>query len=243
MINNLSKDSSITRSSNYCKLNLKKQNMRQHSEKCVSVHKSLINKNKPGGPSFCGFFKADEFYKSDALKKILTFAADQQLVFSASFVLLLTCVMRPASIMVIPSKKNKDDQTYASAHSIASGVIGFCISTVLFTPISNGIKKFRNNAEKYIENPNNYLLKNEKALDIAKTYLDRLPDIVTAVPKGILTIALIPPILKYVFGMEKKSEKSKNKSTPQNVNHSPLTQNNSKTSGQNRVDNSKGGVK
>lgn len=158
---------------------------------------SEIIMNKPADKiNFCGFFNAEKILKSNALKKTLDFANNQQLVFDAAFALVLTCFLRPLSIMLFPSKKNKDDLKYASAHSIASGIIGFAISTVIFTPISSGIKNFTKSPQ-------------GQALKQVGKGLGRVPDIITAVPKGILTIALIPPILKYVFGIEKKNKNNK----------------------------------
>lgn len=193
------------------------------SEKSVNfgatMKKNGINTSKPAEINFCGFApfaESSKFYKSSNVKKVLEFAAEKQLVFGAAFALILTCIFRPAATMALPGKKNKDDKKYASAHSIASGVIGFVISSILFTPISNGIKKLshglKENPLKYIKNKDSYLLQDgKKTLDIALTYVDRLPDIVSSVPKGILTVALIPPILKYVFKMEKKGSKTKAK--------------------------------
>ena len=43
--------------------------------------------------------------------------------------------------------------------------------------------------------------KHRNSLDI---FAKNIPDWIIAVPRSILTIALIPPILKYVFGVEKK---------------------------------------
>lgn len=192
---------------------------------------------KPADVSFCGFFntakniksfvknqqialdrKMQKLYTNKNLHKVLDFARDQQLVFGATFALVLTCIMRPAAIIIMPSKKNKEDQKYASAHSIASGVIGFAISTVLFYPIGEAIKKFGKDHKAFVKTfdkdlkPNSYL-RNDKNYAIAKTFMDRSPDLITAVPKGILTVALIPPILKYVFGLKKNK-----KETNENIN-------------------------
>lgn len=175
----------------------------------LNLYTSQKNKNNSASLAFKGGVSSrvsDWFYNSNSSKWILEKAADKQLIFDAAFALLLTCILRPASIMVLPSKKNKDDQKYASAHSIASGVIGFAISNIIFTPISNAIKKMKEAPAKYIKGP--HLLEIDKGKQVVKkipkTYLDRLPDVVGSIPKGILTIALIPPILKYVFHMEKK---------------------------------------
>lgn len=45
-----------------------------------------------------------------------------------------------------------------------------------------------------------------RQLDAMKLYMKNITDWAIAIPRSILTIALIPPILKYVFGMEKKQK-------------------------------------
>jgi hypothetical protein len=161
---------------------------------------------KPASMNFCGLStnKLEKIFKNEGFKKTLEKIHDYQLIFGPAFALILTCIFRPAAIMTLPGKKNKDDKKYAAAHSISSGVIGFILSTIMFTPISNAINKFKANPKEFITNKNSYLLKDEKALATMRTYIDRMPDVISSVPKGILTIAVIPPILKYVFGWEKK---------------------------------------
>ena len=168
-------------------------------------------KREPANVNFCGLFSnpnAMKFYKSKGLKNVLEFAEQQQLVFSAAFALVLTGIFRPAAIMTLPGKKNQDDKKYASAHSIASGVIGFVLSSILFTPVSDAINELKNNPKDFIKKES-YLFKNEVAFERAKVYLDRIPDIATSIPKGILTVALIPVILKHVFKWEKKKTEPK----------------------------------
>lgn len=188
--------------------------------KSVTKYNNEIKK-EPAEINFCGSFGSkpkyksisDWFYNSDKAKWLLEKANDHNLIFSAAFALLLTCILRPASIMILPSKKNQDDQKYAAAHSIASGVIGFAISTAIFTPLQNATNKLKErldkNLESVIKNKESYL-KNGESRKILNTYLERLPDVVFSAPKGILTVALIPPILKYVFGWEKKKPEEKN---------------------------------
>lgn len=57
--------------------------------------------------------------------------------------------------------------------------------------------------------------------DALNTLLKMIPDFIISVPRAILTIALIPPILKYVFGVEKKKapeqQKENNNMQPQNT--------------------------
>lgn len=196
--------------------------------------KSSVNKNVNRGMketaeiNFCGLSSNNKlnkisnwFYNSNRAKEILKFADDNQPVFGAGFALILTGIFRPASIMVLPSKKNKDDQKYASAHSIASGVIGFAISSLILSPFAGAAKKLSNNISNYI-NKDSYLLKDKDAKKTAELYLKRLPDIAFSIPKGLLTIALIPPILKYCFGWEKKKGQIKNNEKLTTVDYSLL---------------------
>lgn len=212
LVNQISKDTYLHKGpSGKHKLRRLPESVPSVSGRSAIVSNSEINVKKPAEINFCGFFSAEKmakFYKeSKGLKKIIEFASDQQLVFSAGFALILTAIFRPAAIMALPGKKNKDDKKYAAGHSIASGIIGLAISTILFTPVSNAIKKLKEAPTDFIKNKNSYLLKNEKALATMRKYLDRFPELITAIPKGILTVALIPIILKYVFGMEKKHKK------------------------------------
>lgn len=155
-------------------------------------------------------------YSNKFFKNFLKMAADKQAVFSALFAIALTCIMRPAAIMALPGdKKHKDDKKYAAAHSIASGVIGYLFSLAIFSPISDAMKKIEKEPEKYIEkNAKLKYLESGKSLRIAKTFIGMAPEIILAAPRAVMTIAIIPPILKYVFGWEKKKPDSKEELSP-----------------------------
>lgn len=153
------------------------------------------------------------YAKNPYLNKFLELADGNSIAFGATFALVLTGVFRPAAIMSLPGdKKNKDDSKYAAAHSIASGVIGFIVSSVVSKPISDAIKKVIDKPQIYIRGKNGkldynmaaYYASDLKANSAVKHWVTRSVDIVTAIPKAFITIALIPPILKYVFGWEKK---------------------------------------
>ena len=58
-------------------------------------------------------------------------------------------------------------------------------------------------------------LKNQ--INVLELQMKNITDWVIAIPRSMLTIALIPPILKYVFGLEKKkSDNTKVDTTVQN---------------------------
>lgn len=181
-----------------------------------------------------------KIYTSEWVKKFFLTAEKNQPVFSAAFALLLTCLLRPAAIVALPSeKKNNDDKKYAAAHSIASGIIGYLISSIIFSPIGNAMKKI-DKCQRVFLSKNSELeyLQNGKIMANAKTWMTMLPELILSPPKAILTIALIPPILKYIFGWKKKSSNEKAVS-------SKVEDNSAKTDIQtkNKIQNINGGVK
>ena len=152
---------------------------------------------------------------------------------SALVALGLAGVMRPATIMALPGEKDKEDKIYASGHSLASAILGFVASIILTSPLDIAVKKLFENPEKLgskklakmkrisadlekradMRNSAGEII-NRKSRELFKamnkhkgsleTLAKNLPDWIIAVPRAILTIALIPPILKYIFGVEKK---------------------------------------
>lgn len=255
MLNNLTKHSYIPLSSLHATMSDRsersvRKSVSKNVNKSAFVNNSDQITRKPAEQSFCGLSasKLDVLYKDTRFHKVLDFANEQQLVFGATFALLLTCIMRPAAIIIVPSKKNKDDQKYASAHSIASGIIGFAISSMLFYPIGNAIKRVGKEHKDFIGafgksiKDNSYLRK-EESYKTAKIFLDRAPDIITAIPKGILTVALIPPILKYVFDLKKKKTESNDNVNRVVTDYSLLNFKSTDKQNKNAFQNFMGGVK
>lgn len=235
MINSLSKDSHITQAFRFSRMPLdsrrsanastgmseSERGRREYSN--VPAKNSIgTGVNKPAEMSFNGLSSANntpKIYTSKWVKKFLEKAASSQAVFGAIFALGITCFLRPAAIVAIPSKKNQDDQKYAAAHSIASGIIAYFFTYIICEPISRAVKKISKDPTAFVKNKESRLIKDEKALKAASTYLNMLPEaVIIAAPRAALTIALIPIILKYVFGMEKKKDTD-------NKNEQPTTQN------------------
>lgn len=196
----------------------------------INMTKKLVKENKPDikGKDFIDEITKESnvaistmpslkkgFYQKAGLHKFLDYANDHQAMFSAFFAAVLTCVLRPATTLALPSeKKNIDDKKYSAAHSISSGLIGIVYPLVFSDPIAKAMnKKIGQDPTKYLDMNNNvikgYLKTGSngaltgKNFDIAKRYIGMIPEIGLAIPKASLTIALIPIILKNVFGLEK----------------------------------------
>lgn len=261
MINSLRKDSHITQAFRFSRMPLdsgrsvnastgmgeSERGKREYSN--VPAKNSIgISVNKPAEISFSGLSSANDsvskIYTSKWVKKFLEKAADSQAVFGAIFALGITCFLRPAAIIVTPSKKNKDDQKYAAAHSIASGIIAYFFTYIICEPISRAVKKISKEPTAFIKNRESYLVKDGKALKTAGTYLNMLPEaVIIAAPRAALTIALIPIILKYVFGMEKKKDGDVKKEQPILQNYAVMNFNNSQLSHDDVFQGLKGGAK
>ena len=81
----------------------------------------------------------EKFLKSRFLDKLLNIMNHEVLV--QALISAVVCVaMRPLTIMAIPTKKSKQDNMYASAHSVSSGLVGIASSLLIATPFSKGIK-------------------------------------------------------------------------------------------------------
>lgn len=149
--------------------------------------------------------KAPRLYKKQWFHNFLKMADDNSAVFGALFALALTGVFRPAAIMALPGdKKNVDDKKYAAAHSIASGVISYGISLIISQPLSKAMEKIEKNKSRYYSGENLKYFESGRVFNASKQYVNILHEAVIAPPRAAITIALIPVILKYLFGWEKK---------------------------------------
>lgn len=205
------------------------------------VHKcgvSMCENNTSINTGYCGSFTGkseaaasflDKILKSSWFGRFTEYAEAHNIASSALIALILAGIMRPATIMTLPGDKDKDDKIYASGHAMASGIMGFVVSTIITSPFDESIRKvfdegkyqgpklsalnkeienLKNNTSRSIsDNLKLTLLKAKKYT--MKTFAKNLPEWIIAVPRAVMTIALIPPILKYVFGVEKKKTQDK----------------------------------
>ena len=248
---------------------------------------SVCEKNRGYSAEFSGSFTGQESKAAaNAMKKTigdkiltskwfdsLTTAAEKHNVATSALIALgLAGVLRPATTMALPGKKDKEDKIYASGHAIASGVMGFVLSLILTSPLDDAftkcyeaskklanvefLKSGKSIADKDVLKQTQELMQDSKALEAVEkrasqplkdmflklqeltlskeefkkltkdqvkelkankkflelktgtmnTLMKTMPDWVIAIPRATLTIALIPPILKYVFGIEKKKK-------------------------------------
>ena len=157
----------------------------------------------------------DPILRSMGFKKTAATSNEKSVVMQALVALVVAGGMRPATNMAMSTKEDREDAMYAASHAISSAVIGLLVSLVVMKPFDDALKKFLKEPEKYINKgmetvfgvdkiSQRRLAQSNSYKNVVQT-LKMLPDsIFLGIPKAMLTIALIPPILKYVFGWEKK---------------------------------------
>lgn len=154
--------------------------------------------------------KVQSIYTSKILKKGLEFASDKSALFVGSVSLALSTVARPIAIMSTP-KTDKENKKYACARSLASSAIGYGLMLGVSLPVSNALKKINNNPSKYLKPSTVEHLSTPKKFNFAIQLFNLGVGFLIAVPKSVITCALIPPFMSKIFPKKEKKEKSENK--------------------------------
>ncbi len=201
--------------------------MRESAEKC---EKENSNRGYYGG-SFTGKTEAavkvyknlgksrvDKLFRSEYYQSILRTFSEKSAVALSLVSLIVAGGFRPLTNLAMAGKDDREDSIYAASHAIASATIGFIVSLIVMHPFDKANKKIK-------DTPKKYLTGLEKVLDVpeigrrklekSKVYknLSKIPHmgidtVFLGIPKAMLTIALIPIILKHVFHMEKGKKKN-----------------------------------
>lgn len=159
----------------------------------------ISSKNAQYTPSNKGF------WNNKTVLKGLETISEHGTTFVAATTLAMAAGVRPIAINLTPDVK-KENKQYATTNSIASGLIKFAMVEAIAIPVENAVKKIDKNPEKFL-NPETIkkLQGNAKTLTESKNYkfatqmLKMGTGLVTAIPKAMLTVALIPVIMNKFF--------------------------------------------
>lgn len=139
--------------------------------------------------------------------------------FAAGTSLLMSLGVRPFAILATPDVE-KENKQYACANSICSGLIKFAMIEAVALPIENAVKNIDKNPKKYLkpETIKNLQGTSQKLIETKSyklsTQMMKLgTGFITAIPKSMLTIALIPVIMDKLFNIRKTEtlQRSQNK--------------------------------
>lgn len=153
-------------------------------------------------------------YTSNILEKGLKFAANRSCLFVGAASFVLSSIARPISIMATP-KTDLQNKKYACTKSIASSMIGYLVMLGASLPVSNAIKNIVDNPNKFLNKKTiKFLQAGEKSLKKSKRFMfaTQLFDLglgfLIAVPKSMLTCALIPPLMS-IFPKKNKNKNNR----------------------------------
>lgn len=134
--------------------------------------------------------------------------------------LLMTVGLRPLAIYLTPDTE-KENKQYAMSNSIGSGLIKFALVESVALPLETLIKHIDENPKKFLKPETIKNLQGEaKELVNSRSYrlftqIFKLgAGVLTAIPKSILTVALIPIIMDKIFTQKKSAPQPETKIQP-----------------------------
>ena len=149
--------------------------------------------------------------KNKTLLKGLEKISDHGTTFTASTSLLMSLTVRPLAIFSTPDTE-KENKQYAAANSICSGLIKFGMVEAIALPIETAVKKINQNPKRFLNSKTIHNLSNNteglaksRSYNLITQIIKLSAGFITAIPKSILTIALIPVLMDKMFFRNKKS--------------------------------------
>ena len=143
-----------------------------------------------------------------ALEKI----SDHSATFTALSAVGASMLLRPLAISLTPNVK-KENKEHSIANSISSGAIKLLTTCALSIPIEGAIKNIEKNSDKFLNSKAKEFLEDKNSFNFASQILKLSSNIVSAIPKSVLTITLIPLIMDKII-KPKKEEADKTVSQP-----------------------------
>ena len=150
--------------------------------------------------------------KNKTLLKGLEKISDHGTTFTASTSLLMSLTVRPLAIFSTPDTE-KENKQYAAANSICSGLIKFGMVEAIALPIETAVKKINQNPKRFLNSKTIHNLSNNteglaksRSYNLITQIIKLSAGFITAIPKSILTIALIPVLMDKMFFRNNKND-------------------------------------
>ncbi len=160
-----------------------------------------INPSPKNRPNFGGFL--NNKITLNALEKIADHGASFSL--GASFVGAMA--LRPLAISLTP-KTDKENKKYASINSISSAAAKLLLAETIALPVENAIKKINKNPKDFLnENTLKNFYPDKKSYSFLTQTIKQSTNLLTAIPKSYLTVALIPVIANKFFNKKEEEKK------------------------------------
>ncbi len=160
--------------------------------------------------------------KNKYLLKSLEKISEHGTSFTATTSLVMALTVRPLAIFSTPNVE-KENKQYAAANSICSGLVKFAMVEAIALPIEAAVKNIDKNPNKFLNlNTIKKLTNNTNELSKSRSYrlitqiLKLSTGFLTAIPKSIFSIALIPIIMDNLFKYKRQDQTKNNNTNTQN---------------------------
>ncbi len=182
---------------------------------------SKMKKNTGGGDIFTKLASSKRF------NHLVNFAEENEAQIKAVLALGMAGMLKPICVLAMPGAEKEDKQFTATKNAI-SAFMGFLLSCAILNPISAGVNEFLKHPEEYLGKDNdlvNRFAEDKKEVFKTQTFKERwfstykmnesgafkttyknALGLFVAPAKAALTIALMPLVLKFLFGDRAKKE-------------------------------------
>lgn len=141
------------------------------------------------------------------LLKNLEYISEHGSSFTAMTSLFMSLTARPLAIKLTPDTE-KENKQYAIANSIGSGIIKFGMIEAVALPVENAMNNIDKNPSRFLKpatiknlTGNAPMLLESKSYKLGAQILKLSAGFITAIPKSVLTVALIPVIMDKFFNI------------------------------------------
>lgn len=160
-----------------------------------------INNAGRNNPAFKGL------WNNKILLKGLEKVSEHGTSFAAGVSVIMPLTVRPLVILATPDVE-KENKQYACANSVCSGLMKFGLVAAVALPVENAVKHINQNYKTLLSKQAQEKLKpvDSKSYKLATQIIKLSTGLLTAIPKSMLTIALIPVFMDKIFKKKVKEE-------------------------------------
>ena len=141
--------------------------------------------------------------------------SDHGTSFAAATSLVMSLGVRPLAIFATPGVE-RENKEYASVNSISSGLVKFGLVEAVALPVENAVKRIDENPSKYLKketisalNPLKKQISDAQSYRFGTQIMKLGAGVLSAIPKSVLTVALIPVIMDNLFPEKRKLSETK----------------------------------
>ncbi|MDD3012449.1 MAG: hypothetical protein PHC34_01955 [Candidatus Gastranaerophilales bacterium] len=171
----------------------------QPNYKQAKTKKTQVSLSFSGFPEYLAEKIPEGFLKNKNLHNYLKLAENNASMFEEIITFILGVFLRPAAILAVPGAK-KEDKKYPAVKSIASSLISFGLTALVYIPLARHIRKLGTTAVKNVSKSGSFPYKEGTKQFDSFNYLVNYGSIFIVAPlQTVLLFKAIPPLMDKLF--------------------------------------------